>query len=365
MTRQELVDSIKTELRELEARVGKLNEEELTIFILWKLIERKSFDPKYYFGSRTEREKIYKLAQKSSNHKPSKDDESKRDLICVSMSAEFKYIAEELGLKVSLERVTYTDGSSSDYSIVDDLRAGDHLFNIVHCSNGQKIEIDVQKELAKMQTKSMPEEVDFDFDKDSHLFQRRSQAREEEIRKQNNKQKLDSILRKIGYIGEGELYTDEICKKIISESQGCSEVEIVRRIIENPTIQERFNKSRISELHRTYKRHFKYNGDFDCTVALPCYVERKFGTRQYSLCIYSEDNGEVGIWMYSRKNQKMEPVGLETMRSFLENGLNFITDTSADSYKLNRLVASMIRRIAKNKTPEEISMDVDDILELD
>ena len=30
----------------------------------------------------------------------------------------------------------------------------------------------------------MPEEVDFDFDKDSHLFQRRSQAQEEEIRKQ-------------------------------------------------------------------------------------------------------------------------------------------------------------------------------------
>lgn len=365
MNKKQLLDKVKAELKELEKKVGKLNEEELSIFILWKLIEEKSFDSQYFFGSKMMREKIYQLEKAKSSKKPNGQEETKRNLICVSMSAEYKYIAEELGLSISLEKVSYSDESNNGYDVVNDLKTGDHLFNIVHCSNGKKIKIDVQKEIARMQIKSMPQDIYLDFDKNTQLFMRLRYSAEEEKRKKQNQEKIDLILRKIGYIGEGEQYTDELCKDIIDSSEDCSEAERVRKIIEDPIIQSRFNKSRISELYRAYRKILKYMVNFENTVVMPCYVEKEFEKRQYSLCIYTETKNDTGIWIYSRKSNKMERIDLETMKFFVEKGLTFVTDTAGDDYKLKRFIASMNEKMDFEQDSDSHLLEVEDILELE
>ena len=367
MKKKELLEKIKKQLIEKENEIGKLNEQELAIFILWKLSEEKSFDSNYFFGSTLMREKIYQLAKRESCFRPNGNETTKRNLICVGMSAEYKYISDELGLDVTLEKSSYMpDATFYKYEEINFLSQGEHLFCIVHCKDGSNIKIDLQQEIAILQTKSMPQSIDLSFDKMSSAFSvRRSEQERENRRILENQQNVDLILKKLGYIEPEELYTDQIAKEIISENKDDVESNIVTKILDNPTIQKRAEGKKVSEMYRLYRHIIKKEMKCKNTFVVPCRIEKEYGDIRYSLAIYNSGVDSKKIWMHSSKSKRMQEIDLNCMHYLMENGLEFITDVDGDGYRIRDSLAKLQEQMEEltDKKNNSEPLSFEDIIE--
>lgn len=352
MKKRNLLEKIKAQLHEIEIEIGKLDDEELAIFLLWKYIEEKSFSSQYFFGSKEVRQKIYQLSKQESCVKPNGEEISRKNLTCVNMSADYKYIAEELGLEVTIERMSHSqEASFHDYNDVRYLSQGEHVFCIVHLRNGSKLKIDPQKDIYKIQTKVFPQHIEFNYDKDTSLFFSRKNRIDKE-RDERNRIFLDLILRKIGYIGNDEKYTDEIIKDILMECENEQECKIIAQILSNKLIQDRVKDKKLSETYRFYRYIIKKIMKCRNTYIVPCYKQREDGTKQYSVVIYTSGLDFKKVWMYSRKNRIMQEIDFGCLDYFMENGLEFITDINGDGYIINKALMELSIDIKNNSNEE-------------
>ena len=150
LTRKQLVEHIKQTMPQ------NYNEYEKLAFIEMQVAKYISFDEKYLWGDIGTKEKIYKLAKKEV-HKP--QEEVKRKLICVTMAELFGYVAKEFGFDIRYQKRTLGDNiKAGDKEIFKEIsgQKQEHVCPIVGLSNGQYIEVDIQHDLARLQTHSKP-----------------------------------------------------------------------------------------------------------------------------------------------------------------------------------------------------------------
>ena len=352
MNRGQLINIINEKLLGKEAEVGKLSEEELAIFILWKLAEQKNFEPQFFFGNFSEQVRIYKETKKEFEKEPKDEEKTKRKIICVGIAAEYKYIAEKFGLHVTLERMSRLFRLQSlSYENIKDLPQGTHLFDAVHLSNGNILRIDPQREMANIQTKCRPRTIE--------ILQREN-TNEEQIN-------IDEILRKLGYIPENGEYTDKYCNMFLKEDS-LTRSEIVKRIIDDSLIQQRCETSGVSELYRTYRNIFRKVCEFENVFVIPCYSDIEEGKRKYSICVYFDEDEKSKIWIYSNRQKAFQEINKESLGFFREKGLKFVTMLDGEGLRLQRAVGKMLENETKfyqaevkNKVlPEEIFEQDDD-----
>lgn len=328
MTRKELLDSIRREMPE------DLSEKEKTAFIMWKIAENRSFSEHYYWGDSSTCKKMYTRAMNPKDIEP----ENKRKLICVTASRLFKYIATELGLDVCY----VGEDSMPMRTLVGLLRSGEHVYPAVILSDGSLIKCDIQRDLPNIQTGCR-----------WRYFGTRGFG-EEGILSEISSQELDEIMKRIGYLNNRDMYTDEYCRKKVSERNKLTTVtEIVKSIFEDERLNSEVRHTNIVETYKFYmkvmdiylskeckdynicRKGLKLTRYLDKFFMFPCKLKREEQIR-YTICTYTyEENGDVSINLLSRTTKKMIRVSIEEFSFYQEQGL--IIPTSGTKFLRRKL----------------------------
>ena len=135
-----------------------LNEYEKLAFIELQVAKQMAFDEKYLWGDKGTQEKIYQKAREKAQHQTSSNP-IKRKLICVTMAELFGYVAKQFGFNIKYQK-RYTDneiasGENEIFNMISDTKK-EHVCPIIELSNGMFIEVDIQGDLARLQTRSKP-----------------------------------------------------------------------------------------------------------------------------------------------------------------------------------------------------------------
>lgn len=351
MTRKEIAQKIKNEMPE------NLTIEEKAAYVMIEIAKIKAFDEQYFWGKKRDAKKIYKLAQKEKTQKDN-NEESKRKLICVTMSKLYRYVASEVGLNSYI---------ISEHGIEDNtdnivLEKGEHTANYILDEQGNKILIDIQRDMLYLQTGQFPREFG------ARLSNKTG--------RQLSKEEIDAILTKIGYKKTGEKYFDEYLNEWHKQNMELNMSEKMERFLNNETIQDKIKDLKCIEKYIFYKRALismnmkpgqpPSKNIFNKELFIfPCYVQKK-QKRMYSFVIYYENNKEDQIYIYSQKKNNMDQISEEQLKTFMNNGLKLgILPKQFETKKLCKHMEMYNRGEVTNNEINIEEKEIDDILFLD
>jgi len=150
LTRKQLVEHIR------QIMPSDYSEYEKLAFIEYEVAKQIAFDEKYLWGDKETREKIYRLAKKEATIPGT---EVKRKLICVTMAELFGYVAQKFGFDVKYQKRTKVNeikvGENEIFNDISDKKQ-EHVCPVIGLSDGTNIEVDIQDDLARLQTRSKP-----------------------------------------------------------------------------------------------------------------------------------------------------------------------------------------------------------------
>lgn len=300
--------------KQLCDRIGKqmpkqLNELEKGAYIMMCIGKEKAFSSQYYFSDKKTRDKIYEKARR----KETKKLQNKKEIICVTASKLYKYIAEQNGLEVYYAG-KHENLTKNNLYIFE---SGEHITPVIKLKDGRYIKTDIEWNLENIQTGMRWLEFGTKNEEGSML----SALSQDEI---------DNIMQKIGYIIKTSDYTDEYIKDL--------EMNLNNLPIEQQ-LECIFNDKRITELarnlkgnverYRFYRRIIKdvtsknENKKEEYGESIFCFggvLRNKNKKRKYTTCVYYKTqepkNGKVWIW--SANEKRMEEVPLKYLKYFLK-----------------------------------------------
>jgi len=303
LTRKELVEHIR------QTMPSDFNEIEKLAFIEKAVADQISFDEKYLWGDIGTKEKIYKLA-KNEAKKP--QDRIKRKLICVTMAELFGYTLEQFGFDVRYQkRIPGTEikaGKNEIFKEISDKKK-EHVCPIVSLSNGQYVEIDIQSDLARLQTRSKPQA----FGQKMYGTKISNGVPTTII----SHTLSDETFRKIYQMKPNESFTDEYVMDLAAtlRRQRKSPTEMIEFFMGEPKIMKELQKTRCVEANKLYKLILKvcyddmsdkqFFTDTDCAIIEECILVDKEGRKRYSFCIYAEDEENKVFYAYSKTSKRM------------------------------------------------------------
>lgn len=301
LTRKELVDYIKRTMP------SDLDEIEKLAFIENEIAKQISFDEQYLWGDRETKEKIYKL-HKSEAQRPHK--KIKRKLICVTMAELFGYVAKELGLEVYYQKrapgLEDKTGGNDIFRKVTPKKQ-EHVCPIVKLSNGQYVEIDIQSDLYRIQTRSKPKAFGLN----------RTQVKDGIKTTTIDDGIIEKTFRKIYKLEENEKFTDEYIMEVVAMlwGQHKSPIEMLEFLMNDPRIQKELQNTRCIEANKLYKKilavcygkseYGMFVKGHDEAIIEECILSDDKGQKRYSFCVYAQNDKQKKLYIYSKRSRRM------------------------------------------------------------
>lgn len=310
LTRKQLVEHIK------QIMPSDLNEIEKLAFIETEIAKQISFDEQYLWGDKESKEKIYKLA-KTQAQKPHK--EIKRKLICVTMAELFGYVVKEVGFDVLYQkRAPGQENQTGDNNIFKKVspKKQEHICPIVKLPNGKYIEVDIQSDLYRLQTRSKPKA----FGKN------RFKIVDGIITSTVDDNITEKIFKKMYGLKENERFTDDYIAvfSAMLRCQGKTPIEMLEFFMNDPKIQEELKNTRCIEANKLYKKILgvcydvsidkQFFKDQDKAIIEECILSNGQGQKRYSFCIYAQNEEEQQFYIYSKKSKRMINLSQEEMQ---------------------------------------------------
>lgn len=312
LTRKQLVEHIRQTMPQ------NYNEYEKLAFIEMQVAKYISFDEKYLWGDIGTKEKIYKLAKKEVQ-KP--QEEVKRKLICVTMAELFGYVAKEFGFDIRYQKRTPGDNiKAGDKEIFKEIsgQKQEHVCPIVGLSNGQYIEVDIQDDLARLQTHSKPKS----FGANRHGIKSDNGVKIEIL----DSHLVDSTFRKVYQLQEKERFTDEYIMvfSAMLRCQNRTPIEMIEFFMNDPKIQKQLQNTKCIEANKLYKAillvcyDVKIGKQFSkkehMAIIDECILLDNEGRKRYSFCVYAEDDEQQKFYVYSKKSKRMVSLSQEEIQ---------------------------------------------------
>ena len=298
LTRKQLVEHIK------QIMPCDLYEIEKLAFIETEIAKQISFDEQYLWGDKESKEKIYKLA-KTQAQKPHK--EIKRKLICVTMAELFGYVVKEVGFDVLYQkRAPGQENQTGDNNIFKKVspKKQEHVCPIVKLPNGKYIEVDVQSDLYRLQTRSKPKA----FGKN------RFKIADGIITSTVDDSIIEKVFKKIYGLKEHERFTDEYIAifSAMLRYQSKTPMEMLEFFMNDPKIQEELQNTRCIEANKLYKKILgvcydvsidkQFFKDQDKAIIEECILSNGQGQKRYSFCIYAQNEEEQQFYIFFKKS---------------------------------------------------------------
>lgn len=356
LTRKELVKHIQQTMP-----LG-LNEYEKLAFIEVEVAKHISFDEKYLWGEMGTSEKIYKLAKKDAqNPKP----EIKRKLICITMAELFGYVAKEFGFEVRYQR--RMDGRQIEVgeknifkNISEEVQ--EHICPVIGLSNGKFIEVDIQYDLERLQTRSKLRA----FGQAIHV---KEEGETEERIEILPPKLVEDTFRKIYGLKENEWFTDEYIMVLSAElsSQRKNLIEILDIFMNDPRIRKEIKNTRCIEANKIYRAILNvcydkhrdkqfFQGESKAIIE-ECILSDDQGRKRYSFCIYAEDKGQRGFYIYSKKSRRMVKLSQEEIQQLTQQVMK--VELKGEPTELKKQMIAFVNGYAENiKKPSEESNEV-------
>lgn len=320
LTRRELVEHIK------QTMPSDYNEYEKLAFIEVEVAKQMSFNEQYLWGDSKTQEKIYKLAKEQSQ-RPKRNVE--RKLICVTMAELFGYVAKQFGFDVRYQKrapgFCVDTGRNEIFANISETTK-EHVCTLVGFSNGKFIEVDIQDDLARLQTNSKPKV----FGAHRHGTKYENGVALELL----DKQLVEDTFRKVYQLEANERFTDEyiIVFAAMLRCQGKSPIEMVEFFMNDPKIQKQLQNTKCIEANKLYKAILKVCYDFSIegkqflkdenqAIIEECVLSTDENQKRYSFCLYAEDSEQQAFWAYSKKSRKMVKLSQEEIAALKQKAM--------------------------------------------
>lgn len=355
LTRKQLVEHIK------HAMPKDLNEIEKLAFIEYEVAKQISFDEQYLWGDKETKEKIYKLA-KSEAQKPKK--EIKKKLICVTMAELFGYVVKELGFEVLYQtRIPGQEDKTGENEIFKKVspKKQEHVCPIVKLSNAEYIEVDIQSDLYRLQTRSKPKAFGLN----------QIQVKDGIKSATMNNSIIEKSFKKIYQLQENERFTDEYIM-VFSAMLRCQRkppIEMLEFFINDPKIQQELQNTRCIEANKLYKKILSVCYDLSVTnqfftesdkaIIEECILSDNKGHKRYSFCIYAEKDEEKRFYVYSKKSRRMVNLSQEEIQQITGQVMN--VKFRGRPSELKNSMMSYVNGDCKNPTHAKTNTSLEDI----
>lgn len=303
ITRKELLEHIRQNMP------TDYNEYEKLAYIEKEIAEQIAFDEKYLWGDIGTKEKIYKLAKQEAQISHSKIN---KKLICVTMAELFGYIAKKFGYNVKYQkRALAYKIKTGEKEIFKTISAQnlEHVCPLVQLSNGKYIEVDIQADLMRLQTRSKPK----NFGGDKHGNKETNGVLIQLL----DKEQIDKTFRKVYHLEENERFTDEyimvLVVKLICERK--TPIEMIETCFNDNRIQKELKNTKCIEAHKLCSAILRACYDLSVdnqfskeehqAIIEECILSDKEGRKRYSFCIYAKDDKNQVFYIYSKKSRRM------------------------------------------------------------
>ena len=317
LSRKELVEQIRKNMPD------NLSELEKLAYIEVEVAKHISFDEKYMWGDIGTKEKIYKLSKEQAK-KPAK--EIKRKIICVTMAELFGYVVKELGFDVKYQTraqgYEIKAGDNDIFNSISDKRQ-EHVCVLVGLSNGNYIETDIQDDLARLQTRSMPKA----FGANRHGTKIENGVKIEIL----DKNLIQNTFKKVYKLQENETFTDKYIMTLWErlEKPKMTPIQMLEFFMNDPRIEKELKNTRCIEANKLYKailyvcysdrREKQFYTDDSMAIIEECILLDDEERKRYSFCIYAEEDDEKIFYVYSKKSRRMVKLTLEEIQKLRQS----------------------------------------------
>lgn len=294
MTKKEIVEYLKQNMPDFQGTEEEI-EVKKALYIYVELGKMKSFDERYYFGNSETQRKIYDLAERQERNVDKIA--GQRKLICVSLTHLYCSILKEFGI----------------YAMASTPEEGGHIYPIVMTKSKKAFIADLQLDLENIQTKSRLEHFEYMGDLPRNRGVNSDQAT------------LTKMLIEMRYIKDEKDYKNEEIERLAEQVRDMYPHEALRTVLEDEELYCGNEDMESIEANKFYRRvlrrvipHF-----FETKVfAFNCYKEREEGERDYTLCVFSEED-TMKPYIFSKKDRRFLSVGIPKMKELEEGGLKF------------------------------------------
>lgn len=308
-----------------------LNEKEMAAFIMKKIAEQRSFSSKYYWSDNKTREKIYKSCVK----KDSKRMQNKRQLICVTATKMYKYLAEKFGLDCYV--IGDTELTKDDFSI---FKTGEHISPVIKTKDGQYIKVDVEWDLENIQTGRRWTKFgtkDGGQDKLTELSEK----------------ERDNIMKKIGYIVSKKDYLENYLESSYLADSNIPIEEKISKLFSDEEINKKVSNLKSSvDIYRFYRRIIKEYITKDEEIALygGCSKNKIKNRNKYTILANLKGNDEDKFWIWSNRKKQMANISKTSIKQFIDKGfVKLVPGKNGKRYE------RMIERMNNEKTSSHVN----------
>ena len=257
MDKKQLIETIRRTMPKLDESDPD-KELKIALHIYITIGKQKAFDEKYYFGDSETAKKIEQLAKRSIRHP--EEFVPKRKIVCISISYLYKDILREFGINAS----------------------------VIKPDN-----------------------------EDKHV---RSPFGDKEL----TPEQLTKILIDIGYIKDEKEYRDEKIEEVKKEISYKDAQEALSKILEDKRICEIEDELGYVEATKYYKSilNIIVPQYLDKKIfKVDCYREKENKEKDYSICLYAEERGEIKPYIFSNKLNRFVKTDLEQLNQWQKEGL--------------------------------------------
>lgn len=297
-TEREYVTRLNSEMPEFTGTPTEV-EKKIAMYVYLKIGKSKAFDEKWFLGNKAERQKMKKINKKEKT----KIDLliKKRKLVCITLSSLYTKILKDFGLKCKTENIFDHD---------------EHVSNVITFSNGEKIVVDLQKDLEYIQTKSRTPNFGYIY---NNGFLTGKKLSDEE---------LFELHKSCGYVEKEEDYMDSKIERISQKVDGLGANEVLEKVLFDHSLKGYQKDIGYIEVFRHYKRILnkvaprmdKVNIHYcNCYRKVP--GEKGKDEKEYTMCFYSIVDDKVNAYLYSNKGKCFRPVKLEVFSELEKEGL--------------------------------------------
>ncbi len=288
------------------------------LYLYIELGKIKSFDERYYYGSSETQRKIYALAKRQERN-PNEVIKQRR-IICVSLTHLYCNLLKEFGSRGTASPPDETG----------------HIHPIITTKTGKNVNVDLQLDLEKIQTKSRLEHFDYIEDKEE------------------NQEAITKMLIEMGYIKDEKDYKDEAIKMLSMQVKGMKPHEALKTILQDEKLYEGNEDMEGVEISKFYIKtlkkivpHFLNRKIY----AFNCYREKENGEKDYTLCVFSEEDN-IKIYLFSKKARRFLSVDTAKISELQKEGL--VLNARAKEIGSNKLKKYIEREKRKEKSQSEL-----------
>lgn len=295
---KELVKELKEQMPRFTGSKVEI-EKKIAMYIYLKLGKAKVFDEGFFLADKETKKKIVRLCRirKTRKDKIIKN----KKITCLSIANLYKMLLRDFHIRCLTTRLH---------------PQSDHYYNVIKFSDGNLLVADLQKDMYNIHTGCKTE------------FFGHSYKKGQIIEDGMPEDEVFELQKACGYVQDKDDYTDKKIDDLKQKLKDLPPDKTLEGIMSNTEINNLSNDIGYIEFYKYYQKILKvvapnyYNFEIQ---TFNCYRkrenERKRIEKDYSMCIYSEYNGKLEIYLEDNQEKRFEKVDLEKLEKLEKEGL--------------------------------------------